>query len=506
MTYAWDYGDGSTANVSSIQHTYTYTNTGTYHVNATCFNTLSSKSNFTTIKIETRITGLVLSVSPVVTTEVTSFTLGMTSGSDYTCVWKKNGVQFAVTTSATTPPNGNFDHTFIDDGTYAISVICTNNINSQTGSTTVTAQRRIKGLALVRQGALLNTPYTVDFVWQDGTNPQFLLEFNGVEKALTIDTFARKGSSPILPAEASPTSFPINLTAYNLVSNEQITINFGIESEVIGLTVTPDSPINSVLGYGNVAKDDVVTLTISAAGGTNVDIQWEHTVGISPPTVTPQNVPTWTVDVTKSFTLSTLGNHALKVTVSNAYSSYTFTFNYLAIAPVKDIQFNTITPVLFIPPADVIFTFLQAPVGLPPNEATIDINYGDGHSTSRPFDLSNSYPYSYREDGTFTVTANISNIVSHQIVTTTVDVVEQIVDLVIEPDPAHAPLNDPVDLRVKMKRGGTGAKLQLRWQFEAAGTWTPYQNRIGKIIQLTFLTTHLEQYNFSLKKTPPFLS
>jgi hypothetical protein len=487
VTYNWDYGDGSSANIPSIQHDHTYTTTGTYTVNVTCFNMLSSKLNSTTIKIETRINGLVLSASSAVTTEVTSFTLGMTSGSDYTCIWKKNGDQFATTTSTTTPPNGNFDHTFTEDGTYAIYVTCSNNINSQTGSVTVTSQRRIQGLALVRQGALLNVPYTVDFVWQDGTNPQFLLEFNGVVKSLTIDTFTRKGSSPVLPAETSPTSFPMNLTAYNLVSNEQITINFGLELEITGLSVTSDFPVNSVVGYGNVAKDDVVTLTISAAGGTNVDIQWEHTVGTSPPSSTSQNVPTWSTDVTKPFTLATLGNHVLKVTVGNAYSSYSYTFNYLAIAPVKDIQFNPISSVLFVPPADVVFTFVQSPVGLPPNEATIEVSYGDGHSTSLPFDLSTSYPYSYREDGTFTVTANISNIVSHQIVTTTVEVVEKIVDLVIEPDPPHAPLNDPVDLRVKMKRGGTGAKVQLRWKFEAAGAWTPYQNRVGELLRITYV-------------------
>ncbi|XP_061175461.1 uncharacterized protein LOC133184410 [Saccostrea echinata] len=478
IIYTWDHGDSSTTNVTTLQHTYTYTTPGTFPVNVTCSNALSSKSNYTTIKIETRINGLSLSASPAVTSQVTSITLGMTNGSDYMCEWKKNGVQFAMTTSVTTPPNDNFDHIFTEDGTYEITVTCSNNINSQTVSVIVTAQRKITGLALVRAGALLNTPYTVDFVWDDGSNPQFLLEFNGVLQTLSIDTFARKGSSPVFPAEASITSFPMNLTAYNLVSNEQITTNFGIESEIAGMRITSDSAINPTLGFGTVAKDDVVTLTISATGGTNVNIQWEHTVGNSPPSVTPQNIPTWTTNVSKLFTLSTLGNHELKVSVSNAYSSNTSTFSYLAIAPVKDIQFNTISPVLFLPPADVVFTFSQSPVGLPPNEATIEIDYGDGRPVaSLPFLLTNSYPYSYREDGTFTVTANISNIVSHQIVTTTVEVVEKIVDLVIEPEPPHAPRNDPVDLRVKMKRGGTGAKLQLRWKIE--GTWTPYQNRMG---------------------------
>lgn len=272
------------------------------------------------------------------------------------------------------------------------------------------------------------------------------------------------------------------MTGYNLVSSEQITGLFGIESEITNLAINSDTPINPSLGYGTVAKSRVVTLSIDATGGTNVNIQWEHTVDSSPPTVTSQSIASWTTQVTKSFTLSTLGNHELKVTASNAYSSSTSTFKYLAIAPVKDIQFKTIAPVLFLPPADVVFELEQVPSGDPPNEATMMIDYGDGHSDTFPFSLSNTYLYSYREDGTFTVSANISNVVSHQIVTITVEVVESIVDLVIEPYPPHAPRNDPVDLRVKMKRGGTGSKLQLRWQFETAGAWTTFQDRTGKIL------------------------
>lgn len=482
MTYYWNYGDGTSNNVSTIQHTYIYSIPGTYFLNVTCSNALSSKSNYTMIKIETKINNLVLASSPAITSEVTSFTLGMTTGSDYTCAWKKNGVLFAITTAITTPPNGNFDYTFSEDGTYEILVTCANNINSESSFLTLIAQRRIQGLALVRTGALLNNPYTVDFVWADGTNPQFLLEFNGVTQTLTVDTFSRRGSSSVLPAEASPTSFPFNLTGYNLVSSEQITGLFGIESEITNLAINSDTPINPSLGYGTVAKSAVVTLSIDATGGTNVNIQWEHTVDSSPPTVTSQSIASWTTQVTKSFTLSTLGNHELKVTASNAYSSSTSTFKYLAIAPVKDIQFKTIAPVLFLPPADVVFELEQVPSGDPPNEATMMIDYGDGHSDTFPFSLSNTYLYSYREDGTFTVSANISNVVSHQIVTITVEVVESIVDLVIEPYPPHAPRNDPVDLRVKMKRGGTGSKLQLRWQFETAGAWTTFQDRTGKIL------------------------
>lgn len=483
MAYVWAYGDGFSDSLSTMNHTYTYATPGSYAINVTCSNTLSSKTNYTTIKIETKIINLALSASPAVTAEVTSFTLGMTSGSDYTCVWKKNGVHFLTTTSQTTPPNGILNYTFTEDGTYEIITTCSNHINSESSSVTLTAQRRIKGLALVRTGALLNTPYTVDFVWDDGTGPQFLLEFNGATQALTVDTFSRKGSSPEFSPEASITSFPMNLTAYNLVSNEQIVINFGIESEITNILISSDAAINPTLGFGTVAENALVTLTINASGGTNVNIQWEHTVGVSPPTVTSQSVPTWGAAVTKPFTLSALGDHALKVTVSNAYSSHTATFKYLAIAPVQNIAFITISPVLFEPPADVVFTFTQNPYQ-PPNAATIVIDYGDGHYDTLPFDLAKNYPYSYREDGTFTVTANISNLVSHQVVTTTVEVVEKIVDLVIEPDPPHAPLNDPVDLRVKMKRGGTGSKLSLRWRFEAALPFTSFQDRTGKLLLL----------------------
>ena len=444
------------------------------------FNPMSSKTGTLTIFVEEKIEGLALIGQYAVVNEVTSIQLAMTSGSHYTCQWALDGVSLPSTTEVDTPPNSYYNRTFTNDGVYTLSTSCSNNINTEPASIQITAQRRVTGLELINTGALLNQPYKITFKWTDGSSPQFLLEFQGVAKALTVNSFLLQAeTTDTFPAESSPTSYSLNITVFNLVSNAQIVTTFGIESEI--LNPSPTINDNPSLGYIPVAKGDSLNFGVDATGGTNVQVTWVHEDPTSTSTtVNDITVVTWTVTQSFSITFNDLGYQNVTVTLQNSYSSNVYFYRILAIAPVENILINNIANTLFLPPADIIISFTQSPSTIPPNEATMVIDYGDGSSTQTfVFDLSQNYAYQYTEDGTFTIKANISNVVSWQEVTQTVNIVEAIHDLEIVPEPLHAPKGDPVDVRVKLRRGGTGTDLQLRWDMGAGAGYGAYQDRTG---------------------------
>ncbi|KAK3089119.1 hypothetical protein FSP39_001015, partial [Pinctada imbricata] len=478
VTYWWDFGDLTEINTTDAVHLKQYATVGEFNVTVMAFNPMSSKTNYKTIIVQERIVGLDLIGQFAVVNEITSIQVAMTTGTHYTCDWTQDGTSLGSTSDVVTPPNSYYNITFTLDGTYTISTTCTNNLNSMASSVQITAQRRITGLQLINTGALLNQQYKVRFRWSDGSNPQFSLQFNGATKSLTVDNFLLEVETiQTFPAESSPTTYPLNITAYNLVSNEQIVTNFGIESEIVNPIPTIDN--NLPLGYKAVAKGDILSFGIDASSGTNVNVKWEHWNPANSYTVVNDvTIATWTTTQSESITFNDLGYHNVTLTIQNAYSSNVYQYRILAIAPVENMLIDSISATLFVPPADIIVSFTQSPTTIPPNEAKIVIDFGDGTTAQTlDFDLAMSIPYQYRVDGTFTISANISNVVSSQVVTQTVDIVEAIDALEIAPEPAHAPKGDPVDVRVKLRRGGTGSKLRLKWDMGAG--YGAYQDRTG---------------------------
>ncbi|VDI39976.1 Hypothetical predicted protein, partial [Mytilus galloprovincialis] len=484
VTYWWDFGDGITAlNTTDATYDYTYTTVGEMNVSITAFNQMSSKSNMTIVQVQDKIRNLALVNSIAVVGETTSIPTSMTTGSNYTCTWKRDGVVIATTDDISSPPGGTFDYTFTEEGTYEISVVCSNQINSMSAVATFTTQFKITNLQLVKTGALKDSTFTIDWTWTAGSIPQFILEYDSQVRTFTKDPYFNKASSESLSAGSSITKYPLNLTAFNLVSNEQIVIDFGIEEELTGPSITIGGvSIDPVTGYGTISKNDQVSFTVDATGGTNVVIEWKYNDGTPDDSFT---IPIWTATPaqTKNHQFSSLGWFNVEVKIYNLYNSHSQTFRLLAIAPIQNLVMNiSPDPVLFLPPATVTFTFSKSvPTDPDPNEASVSFNYGDGKSETVPFDVNQQYTHEFREtssSGTYTITTNISNVISHLILNGNVKVVEKIEDVEIVPDPEYAAVGDPVNVKVTMRRGDTGADLTLDWDL-GDGTAVTSGNRIG---------------------------
>ncbi|XP_071129607.1 polycystin family receptor for egg jelly-like isoform X3 [Mytilus edulis] len=484
VTYWWDFGDGITAlNTTDATYDYTYTTVGEMNVSITAFNQMSSKSNMTIVQVQEKIRNLALVNSIAVVGETTSIPTSMTTGSNYTCTWKRDGVVIATTDDISSPPDGTFDYTFTEEGTYEISVVCSNQINSMSAVATFTTQFKITNLQLVKTGALKDSTFTIDWTWTAGSIPQFILEYDSQVRTFTKDPYFNKASSESLSAGSSITKYPLNLTAFNLVSNEQIVIDFGIEEELTGPSITIGGvSIDPVTGYGTISKNDQVSFTVDATGGTNVVIEWKYNDGTPDDSFT---IPIWTATPaqTKNHQFSSLGWFNVEVKIYNLYNSHSQTFRLLAIAPIQNLVMNiSPDPVLFLPPATVTFTFSKSvPTDPDPNEASVSFNYGDGKSETVPFDVNQQYTHEFREtspSGTYTITTNISNVISHLILNGNVKVVEKIEDVEIVPDPEYAAVGDPVNVKVTMRRGDTGADLTLDWDL-GDGTAVTSGNRIG---------------------------
>lgn len=433
----------------------------------TAFNPLSTKTNTTLVQVEERISSLSLTDSVAVVGELTSIPTPMTTGSNYTCIWKKDGVNTASSTEMTSPIGGTFDYQFNEEGTFQMSVTCSNNINQGSATAQFSTEYRITNLQLEKTGALTNQAFSINWNWTAGTNPTFLLTFNSAQRSFTKDPYFNYVYSETFPPVATISQFPLNLTAYNRVSNVQIITNFGIESEVTSPDITCSVTIDPNKGYGTIAKGDSVTFTVTATGGSTVTVDWLYGDGGPDDTAT---FPTWPGTAqAKTHVFANLGWYNVEVKIYNLYNSHIEKFRLLAIAPVQNLNMVvTPSPVLFSPPATVSISFTKNPVDDDPNEATMVINYGDSIIETVAFDVNKVYTYDYRESQdpqTYTISADISNAISQQTVTGTAQLVEKIEDITIETVPSNAARGDPVNVNVKMRMGGTGPAVTINWDF-----------------------------------------
>lgn len=486
ITYWWDFDDGTAINTTDATYSYTYSSLGQRNVSVTAFNPLSSKSNITTIYVQDRIRNFVLVDSVAVVGETTTIPVSMTTGSDYICTWKKDGVLIATTDETTTPPGGTFDHIFTAEGSFVIAVICTNNINTVTTSATYTTQYRIANLQLVKTGALVNQEYTINWKWTAGTNPNFILEYDSQVKAFTKDPYFNTAISQTFTAVGSLTQYPLNLTAYNLVSNEQIIINFGIEQEITDITITSSvDPIDPNLGYATIGLNQNVAFTVNATGGTNVKIEWDYGDG----TNDSESLSTWSSvpPYVRTHPYNSLGWFNAVVKIHNLYNSYTKVFRLLAISPIQNLAMS-VSPsqVLFLPPATVSISFTKNPADPAPNEAMMYIDYGNEENDIIAFDVTKTYTYEYREmdSSPYTITANVSNVISWQLLpTVSVQIIEKIEGIEIITNPEHAASGDPINIDVKIRRADTGSLITLDWDLQDGQSYSS-TNRIGMLASM----------------------
>jgi PKD repeat protein len=123
VTYFWDFGDSQSGAGPTPSHTYAAV--GTYTAVVTASNVLGSATASTEVVVAEAIAGLTAnSNSPTLLGNATTFTATITAGSDVTYTWDFGDSQSGAGAIAT--------HTYTTAGIYAVSVVATNALGSQT--------------------------------------------------------------------------------------------------------------------------------------------------------------------------------------------------------------------------------------------------------------------------------------------------------------------------------------------------------------------------------------
>ncbi len=305
ITYAWDFGDGTSGDGANVTHT--YPDIGLYTATVTATNSVSSQTTSTLVTItDVPITGLsAVNNSPTILGEVTTLTATVTAGTNVIYTW-----DFGDGTSG----NGaTVTHTYPDIGLYTATVIATNSVGSQIASTLVT----ITDVPIADLTAINDSPTTLGEVTTlaatvaAGTNVIYTWDFGdgtSGDGATVTHTYPDIGL------------YTSTVTATNSVGSQTASTLVTItDAPITGLTAVNDSP--TTLG-------EVTTFTATVAAGTNVIYTWDFGDG------------TTGSGAVETHTYTTAGDFIATVTASNGVSTT-----------------STTTPVTILPagPANRVF-------------------------------------------------------------------------------------------------------------------------------------------------------
>ncbi len=249
VTYAWDFGDGSSG--SGANPTHTYAATGTYTAVVTATNAVSQQTASTQVQVQAFIVGLAATNDgPTVLGQSTHLTATITAGNGaVTYEWDLG--------DGDTASGPNVTHTYAAAGTYTAVVTATSTLDQKTASTVVKVDSLITGLAATNNGpTILGNSTQLAATITGGSNVTYAWNFG--------DGTSGTGANPT-HLYAAAGSYTAVVTATNSVDTKVASTVVKVDVPIAGLTASNDGP--TVLG-GN------TQLTASITGGTNVTYSW----------------------------------------------------------------------------------------------------------------------------------------------------------------------------------------------------------------------------------------
>ncbi|XP_060063521.1 uncharacterized protein LOC132543982 [Ylistrum balloti] len=498
LTYYWSIeSDGVVAQVNTTNDNADYFTfvRGTFSVSVIIENIRSRKENATTVIAQEQIQHLALTQTSCVVDELCCIKLSMSQGSDYTCQWtvqgefmqaseRKSLFHTEQTTYDNIPPNAcyNYMFEFEDLNQYTVSVSCTNGLGSESSFTKIIARERIQNVNFEQTGALVGQSFYLAFTWGSGsTDLTYSLTFNNTQPSLVKDSFANRVRTVVTYPGETDTSkvYPVVLVMTNDVSQLTINFNFGIETQIINPSVTPDFTLNQD-GVVVKSKGESVSFSVTMDSGTNPNVHIDF--GDSSANVTMPTTSTWSgTPFVGSHTYTTLGDFTVTVRVYNTYNMFVFTYRVLVVKRVENLAVNVNAPqILFNPAVFAEFTFIQTVIEDAPNMGTVVMDDGSGYpAVEATFAVNTPISFPFYRNGDFVVTFNITNPQNSLILTKSVQVVEIIGTITITPQGyPHAPIGELISVDVTLARGDSGIDLQLSFD-PGNGDAPTTKNRAG---------------------------
>ena len=331
LTYAWDFGDGSTS--SDVNPSHTYSTAGAYTVKLKVSNAYGDETSTGTVNFSPK-TAFTPTNKVVRLGDAITFANSSSGTAPLTYEWDFGD---GSTSSAQNPT-----YTYTTAGSYTVKLKVTNAYGNETATGTVNFSPKA-----------VFTP--TNKVIQLGDGITFTNSSSGTAP-LTYEWDFGDGSTSILPnpshTYAAAGSYTVQLKVTNAYGNETATgtVNFSPKVSF--------SPTNKVIQLG-----ESIAFTSSSTGTAPLTYAWDFGDGATSSQPSP------------SHTYTTAGSYTVKLKVTNAYGNETLTGS-VNFAPKADFSYSPTSNIK--PGMEVAFT--NNTTGTAPITCTWD--FGDGSPTS----------------------------------------------------------------------------------------------------------------------------
>ena len=440
VTYVVDFGDGSpryetiTALEASrsgfINHTYAAV--GNYTVTLFAFNRVGPNISISSqALVEIPVAEVYFSLPAPHVTQTVYFAVGDTvtvnrvvgNGTNVKCAFDfKDGSAVTVSTEYST------SHVYNKTGSYKVEIDCYNAVNSvkRLLNATVAVQNleKITGLAIDAPPSVFGSDSEIRVRMDSGTTFFCDVSF-GDGGGLRID-FSHLGD--VLHHRFSAVgSYNISVICYNRLGSEEYTRVHVVDIAIEDVIVTSDKRFIRV--------HESVPVGVTVKEGTRMKFLWDFSDGSTYSAY--RQIADVNESVTSTHAFSHSGKFPVNVTVFNSLSSVSRMLPYTLVAqyPVENIALASNSPVR-LDPGIARFQLSLKSNSTAPTDAVCRWDFNDGSSSSGSENLeissnkSQERSHTFRREGSFRSTVNISNHVSNLVLSVKVDV-QKIIDVSI---------------------------------------------------------------------------
>ena len=308
------------------------------------------------------------------------------------------------------------------------------------------------------------------------------LTFDGTLVSATYVEATKTFTSSSITVPASG-QYDVEVHSWNLVSDVTEYFNFTVETPILGATSTVEG------GILTITVNESVDFSVMMTAGSSVQITWDYKDGTPLDTFSLGNLIAWAPahKETRTHKFVSAGTFDVEITIFNSATSSSFTHTINVLSGVDGLALVTNSPVPYLNGQGTISFWFVSTSDVPTN-ASVYIDYGDGTTDGPlPFDIDDIHVHTYTTEGTYSVSANVSNALNNMVLARTVSTVEPVTNMELYVSPEHAAVGSAVTVGVTMEKG---SDVVISWNFGDAPGNDVVQNRTGILLDLELVLVY----------------